>query len=1143
VTLYLFSIPFLVVSLILCWLIGPVFHLHGSTLIVMRSLILMVGVAAASAVVAVTRRRKSSPQSGNDQRNTSELGDLIRDAQHRLASSQRASAKTFDAAPLFYILGAPNSAKTTTVLRAGLDPELLAGQIYRDQSVVPTDLSNFWYTQQGVLVESGESLRDSYQLWESLVRKTRPKIYQSALGATPPARAAVVCTSIESCFGSGAAESLAALARSTNQMLRTISRQLGTDLPVYVVFTKLDRVPGFSEFVRHLSTEEVSAPLGIALPRNSVPGGLYAEHATASVTSSLDRLFFSIGEFRLEVLTRESDQPATAPIYEFPREMQKLRNNLASYLVELTRPSQLSANPYLRGFYFTGVRAHISEQAVSTPAAVHRHTQAEADATRILSLRNMQGESQQSSPQLVSQKVAQWCFLPRLFSEAIFADRDALSGTRSSERVHLLRRIGFATLSAMLLFWLTCLTVSYRNNSRLERTIRENSSALPSGPPRFTLASSSDLASLDHLRVTLLQLEDYEQNGAPLMFRWGLYRGDSLIKPARLIYFDRFQRVLLARTQRNLVTTLRALPATVPADADYYAAYNPLRAYLITTSYPDKSTEGFLAPILVRFWLNGEQPESGQQSQLAEQQFSFYAAELVRANPYHISPAMPAVIHARAYLNGFGDFDRIYQNMLAAANRVAPSIEFNRLFPGSAATVVDSHIVPGAFTRNGFVYMQNATQHPDHYFTGEDWVLGAQATPSLQAGSLSQKLAERYAADFSTQWQTFLRSAAVVRYRSLQDAKEKLQSLSSPNSALLALMFTASRNTAVASPPIAHEFQPTQALVPSDSTNRLIAPGNTNYINGLIGLEGALSQFTQDPAAANNPAATQPVISAAVNAHGSVDQTAQSFNIDSQVHIERTVISLLQAPITSVEEAVRGQRPEQLNVAGRGFCSSFSSLATKYPFSRNATVEATPAEVSSMLKPASGTLWQFYDSDLKPYIAQQGDTWVAAPNAPVKPTAAFLQFFNRAAALSKAFFPAGAASGSLTFNVHILRSKEIQSVTLAIDTQSLTGADVSKDFSWSLDTAGSAGLLANYGSGSLPLQFNGRWALFHLVDRGKLEALGNADRLDYPLEVANTPVVVNGTPLTERMEISGPGASILLPSSLNNLHCVPQIAH
>jgi type VI secretion system protein ImpL len=1143
VTPYVFSILFFAVSAILSWLVGPLFHLHGSTLLVLRLLIISVGTAAAFAVFAVQRRGKSSPASEAEVRDASELGTLMRDAQQRLAASQRASAKSFDSTSLVYILGGPNAAKTTIALRSGLDPELLAGQVYRDQTVVATPLSTFWYTQHCVLVEAGQAVRSSAHLWETLVRRTRPRIYQSALGATPPTRAAVVCVSLESFFGSDARESIADLARSTNLMVRTLARQLGIDLPVYVIFTKLDRVPGFAEFVRHLSTEEVSEPLGVALPRSSVSGGLYADHATAAVTLSLDELFFSLREFSVEALARQSDQPTTAPVYEFPREMQKLRNNLASYLVELTRPSHLSANPYLRGFYFSGVRAHISEQAVSAPAAVRKQVQVDSDATRILSLRSLHGESQQPAPQVVSQKIAQWCFLPRLFSEAIFADREALAGTRTSERVHLLRRIALGTVSAALLLWIICLTISYRNNSRLESKIRESASALPAGAPLFTLASSSDLATLDRLRITLLQLEDYDRNGAPLMFRWGLYRGHSLTTPARNLYFDRFERLLLARTQRNIVTALNALPATAPADADYFATYNPLRAYLITTSYPDKSTADFLAPVLVRFWINGEQSESDAQKQQAEEQFRFYANELLRANPYHISPVMPAVVRARVYLNSFGDFDRIYQNMLAAANRVAPSIDFNRLFPGSAATVVDSHIVPGAFTRDGFAYMQNATQHPDRYFTGEDWVLGAQTAPSLQEASLAQKLAERYAADFSAQWRTFLRSASVVRYRSLQDAKEKLQSLSSPNSSLLALMFTVSRNTAAASPPIAHEFQPAQALVPPDSTNRLIAAGNTNYINGLISLDGALSQFVQDPSAANNPSAAQLVVTAAVSAHGAVSQTAQTFNLDPQGHVEQTVVNLLQEPITSVEDAVRGQRPEELNTAGRGFCSAFSSLTGKYPFSRNATIEATPAEVSTALKPGSGTLWQFYDSTLKPLVTQQGDSWIATPNAPVKPTAAFLQFFNRAAALSKALFPAGVSSASLSFHAHILPSKEIQSVTLAVDAQRLTGSDVSKDFTWSPDTAQLAELLANYGSGSLPLQFNGTWSLFHLVDRGKLEQAGNPARLAYPLEIANTPIVVNGTPLTERIEISGAGTSLLVPGSLNNLRCVAQIAH
>jgi len=1141
---YIFSLVFVLLSLLLSWLSGPLFHLHGGALVLLRTLIMILGGAAAAAVMVLFRPKQPRSSSERTAGPLAELKPLLRDAQQRLASSQRASAKSLDALPLLYLLGESNSAKTTTVLRSGLDPELLAGQIYQDQNVVPTTLANIWYTQQSVLVEAGDAIRKNAGLWSGLIRNSRPKLYRWAIGSQAPMRAAVVCISCETFLGPGGSESSTTIARNTNDMLRNLARQLSVDVPVYVVFTKLDQVPGFAEFVRNLTTEEISQPLGMALPRGNASSGLHADQATSVISSALDRLVFSLGEFRLEMLARESGGQDTDTLYEFPRELQKLRNNLTSCLVELTRPSHLSANPYLRGFYFAGVRSHVSEQAVSTPAASPRKAQLEADATHIFSLRELKSDSASTPPQVVQQKVAQWCFLPKLFPEVILGDRSALSETRSSGRARLLRRTAFATISALLFLWLICLSVSYRNNARLEHTIEASAAALPTGPAVTTsLASTSQLTSLDRLRAVLVQLDDFEQNGPPLMYRWGLYRGHTLIGSTRRIYFDRFRQQLLTRTQQNLLTALGALPATAPSDADYFAAYNPLRAYLITTSFPVKSTAEFLAPVLTEAWIHGERPETDLQKSLAEQQFRFYADHMRRSNPFSIQPVMPTVTHARVYLSSFGGFNRIYQNMLLAAERVAPPIDFNRLFPGSAATVVETHIVPGAFTHDGFAFMQAAMQHPERYFSGELWVLGDQAPPAIQTASLAQQLTTRYAGDFSAQWRSFLRSASVVRYRSLQDARQKLQVLSNPNSSLLELMFTASRNTAVADPEIVHEFQPTQALVPPNSADKLMAPGNLNYINSLVSLQGAVAQLTQDPSGDTNPAATQPVIGAAANAHGAVSQTAQAFNIDPHEHVEQAVISLLQAPITSVEDAVRGQRPAQLNSTGRDFCNNFTALMNKFPFSPTATTEATPTEVTAVLKPETGALWQFYAATLKPFLTQQGESWVAAPTAPLKPTPAFLQFFNRAAALSKALFANGATTPSLSFNAHILPSKEIQSVTLVVDAQKFSGSDVSQQFTWSAQTAQQAQVIANYGSGILPLQFNGIWSLFHLIDRGKLEQPGNPARLAYPLEISNTPIVVNGTPLVVRIELSGPTAALLLPGGLSGPHCVSQVTH
>ena len=1140
---YLLSAIFVVVAALLCWLAGPVLHLQGAALTALRIGILLLGVAAAGVAYWLLSRGTSTAAPGAEAAEADELGTLVREAEQRLRGARRPRSRSLATLPLLYLLGASNSAKTTIALKSGLDPELIAGQAYAEEIVARTRLANIFFAEDAVVVDAGAAFTAKSSLWTTLVRRTRPGMLRSVISGRRPLRAAVVCVSSDAFFGARAAEMVASLGRETNEVLRKVAQGLGADLPVYVVLTKLDRVPGFAEYVRHLNTEEASEHLGTLFPAGSVAGGVYAERASSVIASALDKLFFSLGEFRLEMLGREGDPAPLPSIYQFPRELQKLRGNLAAYLLEVARPSHLHATPTLRGLFFVGVRAQMIEEAVSAPAAMPRPAGIEDDATGILSLRQIESAAAKpSAPLNVSRRVAQWCFLPRLFPEIFLAQGERSLPSATSARVVFLRRLALATAAALLLTSFVGASISYGNNARLERAIHDAAASLPPQAPAATFALAAQIAELDRLRESILQLEQYKRDGAPLAYRWGLYRGDSLLQPARQLYFERFRWLLLVKTQENLHTLLGALPATAPQDADYIAAYNPLRAYLITTAFHQYSTVDFLPPVLVDAWLNGRRPLTDEQVSLADRQFRFYAEELRPQKLYAIAADPPTLVRARAYLNSFGSFDRVYQNILAAASHTAPTIDFNRLYPGSAATVVESHLVPGAFSAAGFQFVQHAIEHPDSYFAGEAWVLGDGGAMRDQGAALGQRLSARYADDFREQWQQYLRSASVVRYRSLTDARAKLQSLSSPASALLALLFTASRNTAPAGA-LAHEFQPTQAVVPANLKDRLIAPGNTVYVNGLVGLDGAVSQLTQDKSAASNPAAAQPVIAAAVSAHAAVSQTAQAFDIDQTGHVEQTVTKLLQEPITFVEAVVRSVAPEQVNQGGRAFCAAFSPLLTKYPFDRAATAEATPAEVAAVLKPSTGQLWQFHEASLKPLLVQEGAQWVAAPNAPLKPTSQFVHFFNRVAGLSTALFANGAAAPTLSFTAHLPPSPGIQSVTLALDADRLSGANVSKQFTWSTQTARQAQIIASYGSNNLPLQFSGSWSLFRLVDRGRVEQAANPVRLAYPLEISGTPIVVDGIPLTERIELSGPAASLLRPGSLAGLHCVAQVAH
>ena len=139
---------------------------------------------------------------------------------------------------------------------------------------------------------------------------------------------------------------------------------MSISLPVYVLFTKLDRISFFPEFARGLSKEEASEVLGATLPVRSLATGVYAEEETQRLTKAFDEIFYSLAERRLELLARENEPDKLPGIYEFPRELRKLRTLLVQFLVDLARPSQLTVNPFLRGFYFSGVRPVVVDDVV-----------------------------------------------------------------------------------------------------------------------------------------------------------------------------------------------------------------------------------------------------------------------------------------------------------------------------------------------------------------------------------------------------------------------------------------------------------------------------------------------------------------------------------------------------------------------------------------------------------------------------------------------------------------------------------------------------------------------------------------------------------------------------------------------------------
>ena len=176
------------------------------------------------------------------------------------------------------LIGETSSTKTSTMVHSGLEPELLAGQIYQDGNITSTRCAN-------LVVFAANDLCGSRR--QAAGRRPGPRIPGQASAAPPigsgggpggqAPRAALVCVEIERITAGG--QAMAATARNLRARLGEIAQAFGIQLPVYVLFTKADRLSFFADFVRNLSNEEAAQPLGVTLP---IPGRGFRESGPKS---------------------------------------------------------------------------------------------------------------------------------------------------------------------------------------------------------------------------------------------------------------------------------------------------------------------------------------------------------------------------------------------------------------------------------------------------------------------------------------------------------------------------------------------------------------------------------------------------------------------------------------------------------------------------------------------------------------------------------------------------------------------------------------------------------------------------------------------------------------------------------------------
>lgn len=146
---------------------------------VVQAVVMVIGILAAA--IATWIMSKKDKKSGGDEGGTAEapaevtdLDELLAEAEARLSVAQQEKDSKLGKLPAILLVGDTGSAKTTTMVQSGSEPESLAGQVYEENNILPTPAANFWFAHHTVFVEMAGKLLGDSDAWKQLIGRLQP---------------------------------------------------------------------------------------------------------------------------------------------------------------------------------------------------------------------------------------------------------------------------------------------------------------------------------------------------------------------------------------------------------------------------------------------------------------------------------------------------------------------------------------------------------------------------------------------------------------------------------------------------------------------------------------------------------------------------------------------------------------------------------------------------------------------------------------------------------------------------------------------------------------------------------------------------------------------------------------------------------
>ncbi|OTG86379.1 type VI secretion protein [Acinetobacter sp. ANC 4558] len=924
--------------------------------------------------------------------------------------------------PWYMVIGNPAAGKSSAIYNSGLNfPFEDTHQKVISAGVSGTRNCDWFFSTEGILLDTAgrySVYEHDHEEWLSflgLLKKSRSKA---------PVNGVILVVNIAELVSQSPENSLK-LAKNLRARIQDLTERLEVFAPVYLIFTKMDLIAGFTEFFDYYEQDEFDQVWGATLPYNPES----SQKAIELFEDHYNVLYDGLKSVSTTHLSRRHAQNISPSVMTFPLEFKTLKPILKSFIGALFEENPYQFKPVFRGFYFTSA---LQEGTIESPM-----TELLAQEFEL---------AKENSEANVSKQTGQnhGYFLKGLFSDVILKDRNLVKQhiNPANKRKRFLAFIAsLMAVSIILGGWLW----SYRNNQQLITDVQADLNKVVQMESQ-SQDLTSQLEALMILQNRLQQLEALDHQHF-LKFGLGLYQGDMLYEKLKAEYLSGVKQIILIPAQHEMSSFLQAVQQNseklkenhsqveikqvsmtqqyaAPSDSNPQDAYNALKAYLMLTN-PQYRESSHLADQITRFWRSNLDASNTDNIAKAEQILT-YSMSFANDKAFPILDSDSQLVdQARQVLlsvvRGMPARDRVYNEIKMRASVRYPALTVAQIVGEKDKNIIlGGHAVPGMFTQQAWdEYVKKAIEDAaDNPTDTKDWVLNSRQSDDLTfSGSPDQirkQLIQVYKQDYIKEWKQFLNSIHYAKGTDFNNQVKIIDVLGDTQSSpIWTLIERIAKETNWDDPVVQAELAVPQKGFIAWFKRKVLRQGvETSIKNAAAQGQGTLAkQFQvfyqlvrkrddlQDKSLLDeyleNLAAVRSKLGELKNS-GDIGPSAMAlvkltlneqtsvFNQTDKVVNEKlssglndsdrqTIQKLLVSPVLTTFNSLIAPTQDELNKLWmtQAYQPFSQTLASKYPFTSSASIQATSTDIGQIFG-ESGSIARYVKETLDPFIIRRG---------------------------------------------------------------------------------------------------------------------------------------------------------------------------